>query len=443
MGTHTKRSPSQGKRMMNCSGALALCDALPEYQKNIAGIAAKIGTATHGVIEHCLGKGLEPEELRGRYVELIGDEEKVSILKPGAKQPRGGRVFFECDDDMISGATTMTDYVRKRMKELKLKPTALQLETRTNPLPDRDDTSGTADVTLDAWPTLLEVVDYKNGWNIVEAQDNEQLLAYLLGKALESDFGYEEYQITIVQPNAPHEEGHIRPFTATKMELQAFQKHYRKGIERTEEAERAKNAPVAVLENAADVSKAWADKYLKAGDWCMFCDGKVKCSKYINQRQEDAKMDFADEPTELDEPKNEADAARILAWAPYMDKLVSAAALYGQRALENGFKVEGFKLVRKKTNRVLVEEDESVLVIKITKQFGLKRDVLFHPATLKSGPQIEKLIPAKRRGEFNDKFLFKPEGELTIAPDADPRPAVERNAGDDFNDAPDNDFDFE
>lgn len=49
-----------------------------------------------------------------------------------------------------------------------------------------------------------------------------------------------------------------------------------------------------------------------------------------------------------------------------------------------------------------------------------------------SGPQAEKLVPKAKRKEFNDLFLFKPEGGLTMAADSDPREAVVSNAAGDF-----------
>jgi hypothetical protein len=203
---HTKRSPSQAKKFGACAGTLAFCESLPPEQRGVSGEAARIGTCTHKLIEHTLRNGEEPEAYRGRMIEIVNegeDNEETKILRAGAKTPGAGRVWYEVDSAMIDGATMMTDYVRKRCAELGMKESDLQLETRTNPLPDRDDTSGTADVTLDAWPLLLELADYKNGYLEVEHKDNDQLLAYLLGKALEMDMTHECYRVTVVQPNLP------------------------------------------------------------------------------------------------------------------------------------------------------------------------------------------------------------------------------------------------
>jgi hypothetical protein len=63
---------------------------------------------------------------------------------------------------------------------------------------------------------------------VVEHNDNDQLLAYLLGKALEAEVRHDQrYAVTVVQPNAPHEEGRTRTVETTADELKAFQQRYR------------------------------------------------------------------------------------------------------------------------------------------------------------------------------------------------------------------------
>jgi len=428
MSFHTKRSPSQAHRFLVCAGTFAICDTLPDHQRNQSGLAAQLGTAAHGVIEHCLKNNTEPEDLRGRIVELIGDEEEASVLRASAKAPGAGRTWFEIDSDMIEGAEVMTHYVRKRCKELVVDESEIQLETRTNPLPDRDDTSGTADVTIQAWPTLLEVVDYKNGYNIVEHEDNEQLMAYLLGKALESDWSYENYRVTVVQPNASHAAGRVRPFEATKKELLAFQKSYRAGIERCEVAE----TEFGLRDNKVD--SEWAHTWLKAGDHCLFCDAQAVCPARLKLAQDDAVMDFKDNPEDLQEPRNEETVSRILLWAPRMEALIRAATLFAQRSMEAGFEVPEHKLVRGKSNRVWRDGiPESKIVAALVGRYKINPKLLHTAPKLISGPAAEKLIHGKKqREEFADKYLFKPDGRLTVTHISDSREAVECSVADDF-----------
>lgn len=432
MTFHAKRSPSQAKRFLACPGALVFCDSLPPEQHNHSSPAAQMGTAAHGLVERCLRSDSNPEDYRGRIIELGGDEESVAILRQGAKTPGKDRTFFEVDSDMIDGAEMMTTYVRERCKALGVKESALQLETRTNPLPERDDTSGTADVTIDAWPGVLEVIDYKNGWNVVEHEDNEQLLAYLLGKALESEFVHEQYRVTVVQPNAGHEEGRVRSFDTTAKELIAFQWRYREGIERCEAAEHDFGDPNMSRED-------WSDIWLHAGPHCLFCPAQAVCPARRQLAQIEAKIDFAEEPRELISricDQDGAEVARVLYWAPTLEALIKAAELWALRSMESGHKVPGFKLVRGRSNRRLREDiPEGELVGSIVKGgYVAKPSSLYTEPKLLSGPQIEKLVPKAKREQFEKEFLFKPEGKLTVAPEKDPRLAITCSTADDFDD---------
>lgn len=431
MAAHSAKSPSQAKRIRTCHGSLTLCAALPEFQRNQSGEAARLGTVTHSLIEHALRQCVEPEVFRDRIVELEGDDEEPVFLTRGSKMPGRGRVFYIVDSDMIDAASRMTRYVRRRCKELGISQSDLQLETRTNPLPDRDDTDGTADVTIDAWPTMLEVVDYKNGYRYVD-EASDQVIAYLLGKALEADMSHEKYRVTIVQPNIG--DGKPRHHDMTKAQLLAWQKAYRVDIEKNDEAADDPNAPTAGFKK---VNPKWAAKYLNAGndaDHCTFCDAAPICPARLMMAQNDAAIDFADDPEELPEPTTEEEAARILAWAPRMETLIRATSAYALRAIQNGYSVPGQKAVRGKTNRKLVDMDESKLVASIVNgKWITDRAKLYSKPALLSGPQMEKLVTPKRRKAFSDKFMVKPEGALTLAPDDDPREAVICNPGDDFD----------
>jgi hypothetical protein len=441
MGFHTKRSPSQAKRTINCVGALALLDALDEFQRSPSSQAAKLGTATHYLIEEALKSDKEPGDYADRIIRVDDEEGYAKFLAPSAKKTGD---LYEVDSDMIDGATLMTTYIWSRVAKLEamktVKKVTMQTESRTNPLPERDDTSGTADATIDAYPEVLEVADYKNGWNIVEHKDNDQTRAYLLGKALEAHAKgrkYKCYRITIVQPNAPHEEGAIRWADYTFEQLLEFQAEYRVAISKNEEAESHKDAPFAPIRDPEHVNAAWAKKYLNAGpngEQCMFCDAAPVCPARRKLSTAVAKFDFAEAPTEFKKPTTEEAVAAILAWAPQIEKLIAQAAAWAQRALESGHRVPGTKLVRTKTNRTLVDLPERKLIAAIIKGgYVTNSAALYSKPKLLSGPQIEKLLPKDKRKAFASKFLVKPEGRLTIADERDPRPEVLLRIADDFD----------
>lgn len=447
MAFHSKKSPSQTDRFAACAGAIPLCDALPDHQKNISGPAAQLGTCVHTLIEESLQKNVEPESFRGRII-MIDLEDNGKILPKSAKTPKNA-VWFEVDDDMIDGATMHTDYVRRRCRELGIDPTdreSVQLESRTNPLagerPD-EETSGSADTTILAWPTMLELVDYKNGWNVVEHDGNKQVLSYLLGKAIEHEWQFARYRLTIVQPNAEHEEGKTRSVTVTEAQLRAHQDDLRGWVDAVDVAAAAKGAPKPGFET---VNPAWAKKYLVASkpgtkekDHCMFCDGKARCPAYVAMRQDEAAIDFDDEPSELPAPSSAEDVARIMRWKPAFDALFKAAFAYGKRELENGFKVPGFKLAKTRPHRKLKPMATEELVAALVKKFKLKRADLFNDA-MKTGPQIEKLLKGELKKAFANEFMYSPEGTLVIVPEDDAREEVVKSVADDFPD--EDEFDF-
>lgn len=447
MAFHAKRSPSRAHQFINCPGSLALSESVPAHLRAGNTDEGRLGTAVHTLIEHCLKHGKDPTELRNRIILIreSGDSDKDggSILRDGAKLPKPGpdEYVFIIDDSMVESALVCTDYVRLRCRQLSVKEKALELETRTNPLPDRDDTSGTADITIPAIPEVLELVDFKNGRYKVEVKSNPQILAYLVGKAIDSGWAYNEYRATVVQPNAEHADGRIRSVTYTEVELRTWQKEYEFQLALCDEAD-------AEFETA-DPS-AWRDKWVFAGDHCVFCEAGAACPKRRQAAEDAARIEFADEPKKLPVPAAhwspvgssvEAQVAHVLKWKPFLESLFDAAEFYAVNSAMAGGHIPGFKLVRKKRNRELIAGVEDQIAAAIAKEFGIATDKLFK-REIRSGPQIEKLLPAKQRKKFASMFMTKPEGDFTIAPDDDPRPAAPVKLIDEFTADETDGFDF-
>lgn len=424
---HDPKSPSKSKRFLNCAGALPFANAVPDEMRDPPNHAAMMGTATHALIERVLQKDEEADDYKGRVIELLGEEMNPSILRDGAKMPPDDseRRCFEVDDYMLDGANLTIGYVRERIEKLHLDKSQVFLERRTNPLPDRDDTSGTADVTLDAWPVMLEVIDHKNGYILVDHKKNPQLTAYLLGRALEMGMDYEKYRITVAQPNADHEEGRIRSFEYTAEELLDFQREYREGVERVDVAAKA----FRKAERGSDKEKAeWTKKYLKAGDHCTFCEAITMCPKHRALVQAEAQIDFDDKklPAELPFCADDEFVGKILKWAPLLESLIKKARAHAYRSLSLGMDVPGQKLVEGRANRKLIQIPEDELVERIVEGgFVKKAAQLYSKPELLTGPQIEKIIDRKKRKAFAEEFLYKPTGNLLVVAEDDPREAIQ------------------
>lgn len=452
---HARLSASQTKRWKNCPGSTAYLEQHPSLDGG-SGYHAQMGTAAHALVERCLAKGEEASDYENRLIEIIdpGGEEGTSILAPNAKMPTSTtRVVFIVDDDMIDPVQKMLNYVRNRCVELGLLDKASQdqfptlgkavqmlvekgtvrLESHVDPLPERDDTGGTADVIIDAWPDVLEVVDYKNGSGVfVPVEGNDQLRSYALG-SLQGEGSSDEYdrvRYTICQPrhnSAPangimYEETTVGELLVWKDMLAGF-------AARVDEARKLmlkKGASLDTLHEAGLLSPG-AD-----GGACRWCPMKTNCPAAMAAVQEQAAIDFADDPEKIEVPTAPEALATLLRWAPFLDNLISEATEEAKKILFSGGTVTGKKLVHGRSTRRWADVEEKDLVKTMANEFGVHKKFMFIEPKLITGPQAEKLVDKPLRKKFNADLLVKPDGKLTMVDETDSKPAVTVDPGSDF-----------
>lgn len=476
MSKHARLSASKTKWWFGCAGGIAACEAYrPEPERS--GHHAQMGTAAHKLSETCLRDGSDPDSYLDRVIlirELDGGDEEAVILKQGAKTPPNSATFFIVDQDMADAVGKHVSYVRRRCLELGLcghEPAgldlsvaglvasgAVRLEQRVNPLPERDDTGGTGDVIIDAWPTLVEVVDYKNGSGVlVPAEGNMQTRSYGLGVLREPGGGdYERVRCTITQPRhyqAPPDGVMSEELTAA--ELVRWGDDLRMAASRVDDA---RSVVAACSDEHEALSELDRHGLLTVGDdgsHCEYCPLRLPCPASMRKAQELAAADFDDEPHELEAPSGDNSLTMFLPWVPFLESLCRTAMGLAERRLMSGGSLPGWKVVRKKsagrkfrTHREvgddMVEIGVEQLASELCSEFGLSRDDLFSAPELKSGPQVEKLIKkgdgrsaAERKKDFSDRYLYSPPGGLTIAPESDTRQAVQVDPASDFGDEPD------
>ncbi len=474
MAAHASLSASQTKQWSTCSGSKAYTEAHPELCGG-SGYHAQMGTCAHALVERCLAEGSAPADYSGRLIVIVEGEngdEGTSILKKGAKWPKAATaIVFEVDQDMVEAVECMTDYVGRRCMELGLIPEEadaggfipeevavlvkkgiVRLESHVVPLPERDDTGGTGDVIIDAWPEILEVIDYKHGAGVfVPVEKNQQLRSYGLGALHEVGAAdYEKVVYTICQPRhirAPRDG--IMSEETTVDELMEWKVWLAKKAGRVDEAR-------ARVKEGAPLQDLYDEGFLsvgKDGSHCTFCEIKTQCPAVLAKAQETALMDFDDDPDHFDdEIPGDNRLAAVLPWVPFLTKWLKAVTEAAETKLLNGEKIEGKKIVRKQSKRGwisirrIASEKEGVeaevlqvsqddIVTELMKDFGLsKKDIFVSPEPkIKTGPQVEKLVPKADRQKFNDRLLVKPPGGLTMADEDDKRPAVDLNPADDFD----------
>lgn len=457
MGAHAKKSASGSKRWMNCPGSLPLVASMDPNLLRPSGAAAMLGTCAHGLGERCLIEGTDALDYLGAIIWLDQNEDAFLIDdRPDCDTPaqlsanlgKDVKFFAHVDDKMVEGVQLYLDTVRADKDEMG-ETCEMFVERRFDLTWLRPDMFGTSDCTLYQFLGLLRVVDYKNGYLSVDAEDNSQGMYYALGMANEVDWLFEEAEVVIVQPNSKDGKG-VKRFRMTKAELETFRDLLGEASDRVDEATEALNA----CEDETDF-REWAGTYLDAGDGdhCTFCDAFATCPAATARAESIAIADFSDDPPSenevhvTDEESLER-LSQLLKWGDYLDKLIKAAKTLGQRRLEQGLEVPGYKLVTGKANRIYAKTDEEIIAA-LKADAGVDPTDCYEepkPPKLKSPAQLEKLgkkVKARIAGVYDEDketwvkepLAIKPVGKLTIAPLSDKREAViPGTAADDFVD---------
>ena len=402
MGTHSRLSPSSRYRWQACP---ASADVAARYEGDGKSSPSAIdGTHTHTLLEHCLKNGRDANSYFGM---VLRDHEGV----------------FSPDHDRCARVQIALDYIASRVEQF---PQAKILaETRVDPsaLLGREDMGGTVDVQLRT-PDMLELIDYKDGMNTVEAKDNPQLEQYFFGvigdMASKGEIPtFSTVRLTIVQPKLALTGGnpvsfHDYPFNELFCRMPKL----------IEEA------------NATDNSQTFV-----AGDkQCKYCPHKVNCKEFNDYTFGKAGIKFAAVREEVEAKSGEQltddELREMLEVAPLLRKLLEEAEAEALRRITSGHPIDGLKVVAGAGRRGWAfpeEEMEAKL-----KRFGLPKEVIWK-RTLISPAQAEKIKWQKRDGSekqltpkqiavMNNEFVTKSDGKLTVVPESDRREA--RSFGD-------------
>lgn len=446
MAWHAKLSASTAKRWINCPGSVAKIESLPASFKGGSSTYAEEGTAAHALLEHCLRPyqetrfedvPLNPHELVGG---LISPEHAVfppaSVTPQMVATAKENKHWFDVTEDMAEAVQVCIDEVLEQVERLGAGVT-LYLERQWDMTWLHPDLGGTSDVTLDQFLEELVVIDYKHGKGVVvEVDDNEQLMNYLLGAAKGTDFTHERYTIVVCQPRAAHQDGSCRSQTFTRAELLAFRD--------------------VVADAAADTQRKGAP--LKCGEWCRFCPAAPACEELAKGVTAACAADFEDEPLPLDVIQPDASAqmvANALSWLPMVEAWCKQTKAVALMVALNGTPVPGRKIVQSKTNRKVLADEETFAAQFVAA--GLNAGKLWTDPKLKTPAQIEKLgkdykavvKTLSRDTTVGDQtfpaMVGKPPGRPTLALESDPRPAVDVGAlaALDFKDEDDSTVDTE
>jgi len=349
------------------------------------------GTAAHFLGETCLKSGADAIDHLGKWINIDANDRACFDT---IKDPSG----IEINETMCEAVQLYLDTARGIMA--KYPRAEMWVERKINPgraIGRATGYSGTADCVILAGDLLI-VIDYKNGRHDVDAQDNPQLMSYLIGALMSLPQSVQEkitrFVAGIVQPHGPREKIKTAKYTRSEID---------KWVGRMEAAINACEDP---------------DPAIVIGPHCQYCEAETKCPARKNQM-----LAVIDALPPVEEDVNAAidqmTPDQVL-WildhgdrmVDYINKVRATATIDAQR----GGVYPGFKLVEAVTRRKITDETG---LIAAAADWGV--DVMVTPPPKLMGlGELEKVVGK----DLIKPFVTNPAGALELVPETDKRPAV-------------------
>ena len=373
--THSILAPS-AKEWVHCGLAAKF---LASKEEDEGSEAAQFGTEAHALAEAYINESLK----------LTAYEANVA---PTAEELKKTLTLY--NDEMEYLANSYSTYVVEQVaferKRTGADPIVLieqYLEMDYAP-----DTHGTVDCCIIAGDTLT-VIDNKTGFIKVTAEEdgqlNSQLAIYGLYayKAFKDIYAIKEIRLVIFQERIHN----FSEITVTVEQLEAWEK----------------DVLVPAAKNAMSDNPKSA-----SGWWCKYCPGKATC----RTRHDEAFSAVG----EMKQPSLMTDE-EIEAVLPKLDSVIAYAEAVKEyalkKAIEQGRRWTGFKLVESQTKRKITDE---VAVGKILTDAG------YDPYTKKllSISDIQKMVGKSQFDTLVGNYVTRPKGQPTLVPEGDSRTEI-------------------
>jgi hypothetical protein len=368
---HAVYSPSAAKRWINCPGSINACKDLPKQKPNFYSAE---GTVAHEIAAYHLSNR-----------QLHKEKEDFVVEQDGFK--------INVTSEMLDAVMIYVAFVRDQINKYDEQP---EIERKVKVT---EDCYGTADSVIYSPYRILIVNDYKHGAGIqVDAEMNEQMMIYALGKLLELS-NDEKAEIPIIQMNIVQPRGageSIKTFEIKPTDLLLWANVYL---------------------YPAIIKAEQPDAPLNPGDWCKYCPAALTCPALKKENLAVAKIAF-NEPAfiEVLTPKAIADL---------LDKESMVMSFYkrlNEHAAElasKNTKIPGYTYQKRFGNRVWKDADavENEFRMSFGESGTYKRRLLTPPEAerfIKENMYPEYKLPATEK-PFTGYSLKKSNGkEITV-----------------------------
>jgi len=333
---------------------------------------AERGTAAHELGEFCASLGINVSETIGLVFNNI-----------------------PVDHKMIDDVSIYVSYLQQQATLYQVKPL---LEQRVCLLSTgRDDVFGTSDcVFIIIRNGIVEIIDYKNGYGLVEVANNSQLIGYGIG-ALDTFNLWDKVthiKTTIVQPNGNHIDGPIRSCFYSIEMMRQWVEIFKESI-------------------ALSLDKT---QLPNAGEWCYWCDAQANCRARTEWVLDHAYVNVPFD--ELSIPELELiynNIGGIKAFIEKVEQRVLSLALSGKQ-------FSGYKVVNA-YGRAKCSDEQKLVQVATSRGINI---VDMYKTELKSKTDLKRILPK----DVVDEFFVTPEPGRKLVPLTDKSPAlrVQRSA---------------
>ena len=415
---HAKLSPSSSGRWLTCPAAPLMEAGKP----NTTNSFAAEGTAAHYLGECCLVTEQDAVSFLGKLINVYENGDTYFYFEDNKESPSTAALefHFDVDQDMCDHVQTYVDLVRDTVQATN---GTLLVEQRLSltPITGEDGAGGTADAVILTDHEII-IIDLKYGQGLkVDAVNNTQLMIYGLAALEEYNLlgDFKQVRLIISQPRLHH----VSEWIADSDTLTAF-------------SEKVSNT--AKLIHSLDVTSDLTNLFAPSTDACRYCKANTECKALAEYNIKTVSDDFEtlDDAYTVSDAKYDSDTLALLyGQIDLLKDWIKAIEQTTYAKLSNGESVGDLKLVQGRGGaRKWADANEAETTLKAMR---LKVDEMYDKKLI-SPTTAEKLAKAGTLGDTQwekiQALIVRPDGKPSIAAGSDPKPALNFNPVEDFDD---------